>query len=299
VIGRVARFVRRHRGRAPALALARLRLNLYARRPVRTLARMFYPPRHPRGFVFVVGCYNSGTTLVQQLLGAHPDLRGLPDEGARLTSVLTRPEDLGWNRVWVECERYLRLEPKPDPEAVAELLRDWAPWISPEHLLVEKSVANTARMPWLGANFPDAHFVGVHRDGYCVAEGIRRRARPKGPARAQLGRDRYPIELAGRQWVVANARLLEDGAELERFHLISYERLLAEPDQALSELWSFLGVDPCPVRAEAQGISVGGQRFDLFDGNRLSLERLDAQDLAALEPVIGPMRRRLGYAPLE
>lgn len=48
----------------------------------------------PKKWVFIVGCYNSGTTLLNQILSCHPDILTLPDEGAFLTRRVPTPEGL-------------------------------------------------------------------------------------------------------------------------------------------------------------------------------------------------------------
>ena len=53
----------------------------------------------PDRWVFVVGCYNSGTTLLANLLEAHPAINGLAREGVELTDALRRPELAGWPRM--------------------------------------------------------------------------------------------------------------------------------------------------------------------------------------------------------
>ncbi len=47
-------------------------------------------------WVFIIGCYNSGTTLLNEILASHPKISGLPDEGVMLTDQLVKPEDFNW-----------------------------------------------------------------------------------------------------------------------------------------------------------------------------------------------------------
>ena len=57
----------------------------------------------PQKWVFIVGCYNSGTTLLADLMGNHPDISALPVEGVRLSDVWPLPETYAWNRMWMKC----------------------------------------------------------------------------------------------------------------------------------------------------------------------------------------------------
>lgn len=270
---------------------------LYARPGVRGVLRPFFQHRRPLKWIFLVGCYNSGTTIARDLIAAHPEVATLPKEGVRFTTALTRPEDLGWNRMWVECEDHVRYPPAPQPDRVRQIERDWSPWIDPRRALLEKSIANGARLPWLEANFPGAYFLGITRNGYCAAEGIVRRARPRGRARELVG-DRYGIEHAGRQWVASNRYLLDDGARLQRFLRFSYEDLMTDPAAALDRIWAFLGLSPHPITTTGAGIAIGGRTFVVRNMNQQSVSRLAAEDVARLDPIIGEVMERLDY-PLE
>ena len=57
----------------------------------RSFLSKFYRPREPKKWLFLVGCYNSGTTLLRDILNEHPEIKGLPLEGVRLTGAF---EDL-------------------------------------------------------------------------------------------------------------------------------------------------------------------------------------------------------------
>ena len=56
--------------------------------------------RNPRQWVFVVGCYNSGTTLLHDVPANHPDVAHLPREGQYCTDQLLVPKDAGLARSW-------------------------------------------------------------------------------------------------------------------------------------------------------------------------------------------------------
>lgn len=48
-----------------------------------------------RKWVFIMGCNNSGTSLLHYILGSHPDIASLPREGQFLTAVLPQPDHYG------------------------------------------------------------------------------------------------------------------------------------------------------------------------------------------------------------
>ncbi len=55
-----------------------------------------------RKWVFILGCNNSGISLLHHLLSSHPDIATLPAEGHFLTSVLPVPMTLDVGRIWTE-----------------------------------------------------------------------------------------------------------------------------------------------------------------------------------------------------
>ena len=74
-------------------------------------------PRN-KTWVFLVGCYNSGTTLLAELLGQHPSISTLPTEGHFITDEFVKDYDIGLPRMWVGREDLFRLTEEdsgPDP----------------------------------------------------------------------------------------------------------------------------------------------------------------------------------------
>jgi hypothetical protein len=64
-----------------------------------------------RHWIFIIGCYNSGTILLEQIIRQHPAIAGLPDEGQFLTDALITPKSVGVPRLWVEKETLFRFAP--------------------------------------------------------------------------------------------------------------------------------------------------------------------------------------------
>ena len=269
----------------------------YRRPAVRRLVRVVRRPRYPKKWVFVVGCYNSGTTLLRDLVALHPDVSALAREGVRYTDALARPEDYGWTRMWAECLDRIALAPRPDPDRARTIVADWSPlYDARRSIFVEKSISNVPRMEWLDCNFTNAYFVGIIRNPYAVAESIRRRARPRPPVSDRLG-DRYPIEMTARQWLVANAMLLDVAARVERFTLVRYEELVADPRKAMETVFRFLD-EPTPAMAFEHGVlSVAGKRMPIATTtNETSVARLSPTELACVNDVIAADLDRFGYA---
>ena len=82
--------------------------------------------------------------------------------------------------MWCRCLDQLRLQPSEDMEARAQRIkRQWSIlYPSGRPFLLEKSVANAVRTDFLQTYFAPAYFIYLVRNGYAVAEGIRRKANP-------------------------------------------------------------------------------------------------------------------------
>lgn len=273
----------------------RLALRLWDLGITKRCVTPFIKSRQPKKWVFLVGCYNSGTTLMRELLACHPRVCALPREGARLASDLPRPEDKGWTRMWLGCEAHMRM-PEPCSSAIVErIMRHWSPWWRGDgDLFLEKSITNVTRMKWLDDNFPNAYFIGITRNGYCAAEGILRRAAPKGEARDVVG-DRYSSSMAAQQWVAANELLDRGAGQVQRYFGITYEELAVAPDVVLDRIWQFLEIERPYSELDESGISIQGHHFPIANRNSDSIGRLKPEEISEMNPVLAPMQCKLGY----
>jgi hypothetical protein len=275
--GRVALRAGRTARRRLAAALARVRLAWAGR-----FGRMPQPHR----WVFVVGCYDSGTTLLHDLLAAHPEVGSLPREGQELTSELPRPRDLGLPRLWALApERFRMDECTGGAERALRVQRQWgAGFDDPRRpVLLIKSPTDAARLRWLDRHFPNACFVAIVRDGYAVAEGIRRRTG-------------HELALAARQWARSNEIMLADLPETARHLLVTYEELAERPQQTLARIHRFLelGFDP-PGLLEREW-RVHERSSVIRNLNAESRARLSSRERSVVEREAGDLLRRLGYA---
>jgi hypothetical protein len=257
----------------------------------------FMPDRQPQRWVFMCGCYNSGTTILREILGAHPEVASLPREGVRLTGAFPNLEAGGWQRMWFRNATLSDLAGQ-DPIGLSRRARkDWAPWWRPgAAVFLEKSIVHGSWMPFLEKGFGDCRFVGLVRNGFCASEGIRRRARPSGAAAAELGRDHYEMRDVGQQWVFANARLARDRHNVQHYMEIRYEEFAADPVSVLTRLFRFIGVDETAFhQTESGAIEINGRRFTIRNDNPASLARLTEADRADFLSVAAPMMQELGY----
>lgn len=250
----------------------------------------------PKRWIFVLGCYNSGTTLLAAVLGSHPEIAPLPQEGVFLTDALPPPERWRWSRMWCRCEAEMRLESGPgEADRARRIKRQWSLWLprSPANVL-EKSVANVVHIPFLAAHFQPAYFVYLVRDGYAVAEGLRRKARPW-----RWGRDEfpsgYPLSYCAEQWAASDALARRHLAGVERAITVTYEEFTADPAAISARIFDFLGLLPLDAAAFGRSWAVHDLDEPIRDMNAASHRRLSPADIAEIERVAGPVLVRNGY----
>jgi hypothetical protein len=169
-------------------------------------------------------------------------------------------------------------------------------------------VTGPGRIEYLSSIFPDARFVHVIRDGRAVVQSLlrvhfwRERDRMRKPAwRGGLTPEDLaewerhgssPLGLAAVQWkrVVESTRA--EGAELasDRYAEVHYERFVTDPDAVLDAIAEFCDLPHSP---EAQRFL--RDRFTLQDMNFQWRERLESDDVVALNRLLGATLAKVGY----
>lgn len=267
-------------------------LDACARQLHRELRLTLTPLVRPEKWVFIVGCYNSGTELLVKLLGSHPKVAALPTEGHFLTDQFPTDYELGLPRMWVGREDLFRLTEVDAGPDVDRLKREWIMRLDRSRpIFLEKSPPNAARTRWLQRHFENAHFIAIVRNGYAVAEGIRRKAEPR-----HL-RDGWPLEACAWQWARSYEVLLEDAEHLERIHWVRYEDLARDTLGELRRILDFLGLGEDGVGAvdPDRAWAVHEKNEPIRDMNGESIARLTREELELVTRVAGPMLQRFGY----
>jgi hypothetical protein len=236
--------------------------------------------------IFVVGCCNSGTTILWQALKTHPELDGPLVEGQDLADLPPCMKHcLGRQTFRLFAHPRFRMSYRR-----TEVDFDWRTGhriasVYREHCrlgkrLIEKSPANTLRVRYLQSIFPDAYFVFIVRSGLAVSEGIVRK-RWLDPERPQKSGQSTTLADAATQWLHANAMYLYDQRYLRRSKIVTYEQLVQNARQTLWSVLEFCELDPSDFR-------VPNFRQDL---NRSQIARLRPQEIHSITAITSRLAR--------
>ena len=161
-----------------------------------------------------------------------------------------------------------------------------------KQVLLEKSPPNSAKTRWLQAHFENAHFVGIMRNGYAVAEGITRKADPKHLINS------WPIEKSAHQWVRSNEVLKQDAKHLKKFIWISYEDLAEDTAGTLNKITDFIGIENFARFEADRNWTIHERDEKVRNMNDESIARLTPVQIARVNDVAGDMLDELGYLRL-
>lgn len=190
-------------------------------------------------FVFIGGLHRSGTSLLHEILKAHPDVSGFSntgvweDEGQHLQSVYPPSSAHGTvGRFGFDETAHLTEEsPLATPQSATALWEQWSRyWDLDCPVLVEKSPPNLIRSRFLQALFPGAQFLMILRHPVVTTLATRKWAKRQTPGSLL------------RHWFVCHEHMRADAKMLESVHFIYYEALRADPERVLADVSGFLNL---------------------------------------------------------
>lgn len=199
----------------------------------------------PKKWVFIVGCYNSGTTLLNKVLLSHDKIVGLPDEGAFLTNKIKKPEDYGSPRMIINHKDVLekQLKGKKEDAISKSIKKHWSFWIKNKNdldVFLEKSIVNITDIEFFSRNFSPAYFIFIRRNGYAVASGIKKKTEIE---LKRLGKDNYTIEQCIKQWIYCQNKIEEAKKEVDSYIEITYEDFTENTLDTLNKITNFLEIE--------------------------------------------------------
>ncbi len=245
----------------------------------------FYREPQPDKWVFLLGCYNSGTTLLHNIIAQHHMVGSMPKEGRNFTNELTNAVDFGLPRLWALKPELFYLDETSGLDInVSKIKRQWAfMYNHPDRpVLIEKSIVNAGRVKWLNKNFKNAHFISLVRNGYAVSEGIRRKAG-------------HNIEMAASQWSVSNDIMQKDLNSVENKINIQYEELTHDPVNTLNRIFDFIQIPHLPIEIIEKDFRIHERTTSIENFNKTSFKNLTDDDIDIINRVAGDVMKKLGY----
>ena len=253
-----------------------------------------YIPR-PDKWVFIVGSYNSGTTLLHEILSLHPQISALPDEGVMLSDQLPRPEDFKWRRMWQSCEHEMLIPSDKEFRIARDTKMQWSHFTKKNaEIILEKSVANSARMLFLERNFQPAYFIHILRNGYAVAEGIWRKAEVM-TGNPFIDSKQYPIRYCIEQWKRTLEVVHRDKDQLSNFKEIRYEELTVEPTKVIDQLCEFLTIERVEDNLLQRSFSIHEKKSQIMNMNQKSIDNLTAEQINVINSIAGELLTKFNY----
>lgn len=243
---------------------------------------------------FIVGCNNSGTSLLQKLFELTGKVSTHSTEGQLYTRTLTRSIRRRYAYLWSEYIDELIADEKLSPISVGpRLAHDWMRELNTpiKNIIVEKTPANVTRMKLLQQIFPNSYFIGLVRNGYSVSEGIKRKGR-------------HSISKGAKHWNTVNQLLVKNSDTVDRFLLVKYEDLADRPAELVNSIAEFLEMDSTffskAIEAEFTFQTIlGSSSRPITNLNSQSIQRLSPADIKTITLHAKPMLDLFNYTQEE
>ena len=277
-------------------------------------------------YVFIVGCPRSGTTLLQRIVNAHPEIAitpethwiprffdkgwGVTQEGLVTPDVISRLlEHSGFAALNIGREDLVRLMRSGQPitySSFVSAIFDLYGEAQGKRLVGDKTPGYVRRMNTLHHFWPKARFVHLIRDGRDVYLSMANRSLEHlKPGIFDVWAE-HPVPTAALWWELNVQRGQEIGKALgpELYYEIRYESLIADPREECAKLCLFLGVayNDSMLRFYEGGMGTkpeaGGKPEwqPITSGLRDWKSQMPAADVERFEAVAGTLLEKLGYA---
>lgn len=241
--------------------------------------------------IFVVGCCNSGTTILWRTLLNHPDINGPIIEGQDLKDIPRYMKHYLGKKTFrlfahpkFDFSYHLTEKDYTDKRA-STLSSFYSRYHNGAKRFIEKSPANSMRTRFLQSIFPDSYFLIIVRNGYAVSEGIVRK-RLYDPDRPHMAGLKTTIKEAAEQWYNANRILMDDIQHLKKSLVVKYEDLVKNTNETIFSVLKFCDCE-----------SLNFQSPKLKNNlNAVQIKRLSVSDKETIYNVSYDMLTYFGYA---
>ncbi|MBA3755342.1 MAG: sulfotransferase [Nitrosomonas sp.] len=262
--------------------------------------------------IFVIGINGSGTTMLAEALGRHPELYMFPQETRVLPYLVHRYPDsilhnlsarraladtLGRSRAFWRCNSN---QPLVLSDEVLVALNDFSSVVDAmyghfaqlkgKQRWGDKSPMYLQHIDVLAQVFPNARFIHIYRDGRDSAQSFHRRWK-QSPGRTIF------------RWKKAIVLGREQGKRLgvARYFELSYENLTADPENWMRRVCAFAGLDFCPVvlSSSMQYMDEGARQLAqgrMIQNSNKWRTYFNSDQIDELEEIAGKTLADLGYA---
>ena len=281
-------------------------------------------------FVFIVGCPRSGTTLLQRMVDAHPQIaitkesqwfdkrwitewfeerKGLTAEGTVTSELISRMlEHPKFTRLKISREQFVTLAPKGQRVEFASFVTsifDLYGKAKGKALVGNKTPAYVRKLDLLNTLWPKARFVHLIRDGRDVCLSVVKWS--KGPImkKSFVTAKDDGVSTIGLWWE-SHIRLGREAGNRfgpELYYEMRYEALITRPEEECSGLCAFLGLpyDDAMLRfhegrmSPVPGADAKRAWLPVTAGLRDWISQLPDEDVERFEAASGGLLDELGY----
>lgn len=200
---------------------------------------------------FCVGAQRTGSTLLTRMLNSHSEVAAPYEIPVPKFSLGTEQESLMLDKVMQICD----LIGADAKEAIDQPLSFFSQILAFERksILVAKEPANSFHLPRLRIEFGDVPLIHIVRDVRFVME-----------SKALKSIQHTPQSIAD-MWYNHNHNIMKYKDLFSRYVRIRYEDLVSKPEEALTSLLSFLGLEYEAGMEEYWNFAHSDQKLKLWD----------------------------------
>ena len=278
-------------------------------------------------YVFIVGCPRSGTTLLQRIVDAHPQIaimsesrwiaewfeerRGLTLDGTITSELVSQLfENPRFARLHIGREKLMTLMRDDGPVSYSSFVADIFDLYGRRKgkaLVGDKTPAYVRRLDILHALWPEARFVHLIRDGrdVCLSVASWPKAYQADKPGSYATSMEDPVSTIAFWWELNVRRGRQVGGSLQPglYYEIRYESLISRPREECVSLCAFLGLryNDAMLRfhegrtRSGPGLSAKRAWLPITLGLRDWRSQMPAEDVERFEAAAGELLDELGY----